>query len=409
MADKMKTDDSGKCLLCESVPPVLEVVQCYFCKGCFHGVCPQASKEEKTATKSMFINFNAESTKNNFKFFCDECLTYFELDQAKSNNDRMQLIEKNVSKIAGELGELKTLLKNNNSNETDSQIKSNLVEIKSMLNVDPVSKIDHSVSNVWLDPERLKGIKAPQAKPMLVLNKRGDENNSSIEKVILDNKIPVTKSYKNNEGDLVLVCDSENSRDKLQNMIKSSDETLKMSPMTSKQLIPITIVGFTKEFSKEELVEQLLSQNYFLKQFSESNVLEDHLKIHDIKATKARDYIFQAFASVSAFLRTGLKNYRDKLIVGIQSCKVYDRHQVKRCNNCQGIGHFYKDCPTPNKPTCAKCSESHATSTCTSSVKKCINCFNSSNPDSNHAAFDPNCPTIISSVEQLKKRHLNSQ
>ena len=37
MADKLKTDNSGKCLLCESVPPVLEVVQCYFCKGCFPG------------------------------------------------------------------------------------------------------------------------------------------------------------------------------------------------------------------------------------------------------------------------------------------------------------------------------------------------------------------------------------
>ena len=51
----------------------------------------------------MFINFNAESSKNNFKFFCDECLTYFELDQANSNNDRMQLIEKNVSKIETEI------------------------------------------------------------------------------------------------------------------------------------------------------------------------------------------------------------------------------------------------------------------------------------------------------------------
>ena len=116
---------------------------------------------------------------------------------------------------------------------------------------------------------------------MLVLNNRGNENNSSVEKVILDNKIPVTNSYKNSDGDLVLVCDSVNSRDNLKSMIQSTDETLKMTAMNSKQ-IPITIVGFTKSFTKDEFIEQLLSQNNVLKQFSESNVLEEHVKIHDI-------------------------------------------------------------------------------------------------------------------------------
>ena len=48
------------------------------------------------------------------------------------------------------------------------------------------------------------------------------------------------------------------------------------------------------------------------------------------------------------------RNYKDKVIVGLQSCKIYDCNLVKRCNNCQGIGHFYKDCPTPNKPVSSR-------------------------------------------------------
>ena len=56
-------------------------------------MCSQAKKEEKFATKPMSTNFNAESTKSNFKFICDSCLTKFEIDFAKSSNDRLQNVE----------------------------------------------------------------------------------------------------------------------------------------------------------------------------------------------------------------------------------------------------------------------------------------------------------------------------
>ena len=72
---------------------------------------------------------------------------------------------------------------NSNDNEV-TQIKSKLIEIKSMLSVESTSKLKNLFPMFGLDPERLKGIKAPQAKPMLVLNNRGNENNSSVEKVI---------------------------------------------------------------------------------------------------------------------------------------------------------------------------------------------------------------------------------
>ena len=125
-----------------------------------------------------------------------------------------------------------------------------------------------------------------------------------------------------------------------------------------------------------------------------------------MKSTRAKPSVFQAFASVSDTLRKGLSNYKDKVTIGLLSCIVYDRFHVKRCNNCQGLGHYYKDCPTPNEPRCAKCSLNHATSSCESTDSKCVNCERAGNVG-NHATYNPKCPLLISEVE--KKKNLNLQ
>ena len=163
------------------------------------------------------------------------------------------------------------------------------------------------------------------------------------------NKIPVTDAYKYNTGDLVLVCETVDSRDKLKTLIANSDSKMETKSVDEKKP-GITIVGMNYEMSKNEIVEQLISQNQFIGCLSVSNDINDHIKIHDVKPTKAKPDVFQAFASVSALLRKGIKTFNDKLTIGITVCKVYDRFNIRRCNNCQGLGHFYKECPTPNAP-----------------------------------------------------------
>jgi hypothetical protein len=219
----------------------------------------------------------------------------------------------------------------------------------------------------------------------------------------VENGISVTKSYKNNSGELVVVCDNNNSRDKLQNIIATKDENIVMKQITKKKP-SVTIVGLSKKYNNEEVINLLVTQNQHLKQFSTVNNINEHIEIHDIKPTRAKESVFQVFASVSEVLRKGLKNYRDKVTIGLISCKVYDRFHIKRCNNCQGLGHYYKDCTNPNEPRCAKCSLNHATNTCTNMEKKCANCSDIGN-ESDHAAYDPKCPAMVSEVE--KKKDLN--
>ena len=232
----------------------------------------------------------------------------------------------------------------------------------------------------------------------------------SVEKAIIDNIIPVTKTFKNNSGDLVLVCENKDSRDKLKNIIASADENIKMKALSQKRP-SITIVGLRECHKKEDIVKQLVSQNQFVKLFSMANNINEHIEIFDVKPTRSNQAVYQVFASVSDVLREGFKNYKDKVVIGLMSCKIYDRHYIKRCNNCQEYGHYYKECPTPNVHCCAKCSADHPTNTCPeSSIRKCINCTKAGLLDNEHATYDHNCQSLKNQLhkkKELDKKHLN--
>ena len=151
-------------------------------------------------------------------------------------------------------------------------------------------------------------------------------------------------------------------------------------------------------------------QNQFVKHFSAANNINEHLEIHDRKSTRSNAGVFQVFVPVTESLRKGLKSYNDKVMIGLTNCKIYDRFHVKRCNNCQGMGHYYKDCPTPNEHFCAKCGEAHATNSCNAQERKCINCIKAGLGNTNHAAYDHKCPSLCSQVDKKKKsneRYLN--
>ena len=252
-------------------------------------------------------------------------------------------------------------------------------------------------------------MKAPPSESVLVVNNAHNANNDSVEKVIMDNAIPVTKTYKNNAGNLVLVCDNIDTRDKLKEKIASSNEEIRMKEVSNKRP-SITIVGLSKCYKKEEIISQMVSQNLFVKHFSMANDIEDHIEIFDVKPLRSNNTVFQAFASVSNALRIGLKNYKDKIVIGLMNCKIYDRHHVKRCNNCQGYGHYYKNCPSPNVHCCAKCSLDHATNVCTSATMKCTNCAKAGKSETDHAAYDRNCPFLLDKIKKKKAdsdKHLN--
>ena len=200
------------------------------------------------------------------------------------------------------------------------------------------------------------------------------------------------------------------ARDELKNQVNASNETIQMKT-PSERRGAISIVGFSRQLENQEVVDTLVRQNNFLKQFSETSNINDHITVYAVKPLRNKPDLFQAFARVSSTIRQGLKTFNDKVLIGILTCKVYDQYHIKRCNNCQLFGHFYKDCPTPNTPVCSKCSLNHKTSECHSPQTKCSNCSKDENIavlDSCHQADDIKCPSMLKAQEKMKNNYLNS-
>ena len=177
----------------------------------YHGACPQAGEDDKVSTKSLVTAFNRPSTKQSFQFFCNSCITKIEINMASSESDRLNVLETNMSAITAELTEIKNLLKKS----------AKPVGIHTMFD-----------NNIWFNKDKLVSTKVAPAESILVVNKSQRLNNDSVEKAIVDNAIPVTKSYNNTSADLVIVCDTPDSRDKLKDIISSTTENIQMKFIT---------------------------------------------------------------------------------------------------------------------------------------------------------------------------------
>ena len=93
MAEKFMLDDNGNCSACGNLSVENEHTKCFSCSKLYHVVCKSASAEEKVASMTMIRNFLQSSTKKNFLFFCDKCVTALEISQSESDSKRINLLE----------------------------------------------------------------------------------------------------------------------------------------------------------------------------------------------------------------------------------------------------------------------------------------------------------------------------
>ena len=368
-------------------------MKCYSCNGLFHVICGSAGNDDKVATKTTILHMKQTSTKDNFKFYCDRCLTEMEIQKANTDGKRLDMLEKKMSGIDKQLGEMMKIL----------STKNNSVVAATKKEQTPVA-----AGSIWLDKERLAKVKAPEPKAVLVISnptdpKEKEETQEIVEKVVVDNAIALAESHTNKEGNLVLVCQSQQARDDLRDLVRATGEEIIMDTPKTRQK-SITLVGLQRAYNNEEVIKMLITQNEFIKTFTIQNDISDHLKIHIIKPLRNKPTTFQVFASVSPTLRDGLRRNKDKIVIGLTVCKVYDRKQTGRCNNCQNYGHFAKSCPTPAISYCGKCSETHRTDQCSSEVRKCINCVRNHEAESDHPVFYHKCPALVKHEEELKQK-----
>ena len=396
MSITVKLDVGSICPGCDETPPNDQCVQCYVCKSRFHAVC-EVANDTQVGTKTMVKTFVATSTKSNFKFFCDVCVTVFERNLVETEDQKINALFEKVVRMENKLNEITDFMKASTTKQNTESTKP-------------------AVANYWDNKEGNEIVKAPPQQSTLILKSyasatQNNEIQDKVQQTIVDNNIPVTKSFTNKTGDTVMICETKEDRDKLKNLVSRADEEIVMTA-PGEIRHSITIVGFRREYEKDEIIRMLELQNGFIKNFANSNDINDHIEIFSVRPLKNNTNSFQAFASVSATLREGFTYYKNKVTIGLASCKIYDRYHVKRCNVCQHFGHYARDCPTPDEHACAKCSGNHKTDECVSETPKCVNCVRSDNENTQHHAYSHTCPAMKTQQESLKKKlenHLNSK
>ena len=374
---EVKGGNDGKCISCRTVPGQNESVQCYDCKGNFHIFCPNISLDEKVAAKSTVTSFLAASTKKNFVFFCDNCLTNFEINKATDESKKVSLLESKMSKMEAKLDEISTLLTKSQKNEC----------------------IQSNPESIWNDKERVDALKN-NSKHILIVKNSDDgtekvENKKVLEDIVKKNKVPLKNAYENNSGNLVIVCDSSEDCNDLKTLVSENHSHISLdTPPTVRSHI-VSIVGLDIEYAVDEFSDLFASQNSGIKCLSESVNFKEHFKVRAIKPLKNNTTQFQAFCSVSSTLREVIQKSNNKVMIGLCVCKVYDQSNIRRCYNCQHFGHFSSSCPTSNKTACANCAGEHSTKECVSTIKKCINCERNNFENLGHSASYHDCPSLI--------------
>ena len=84
------------------------------------------------------------------------------------------------------------------------------------------------------------------------------------------------------------------------------------------------------ELTKESVLDEIKSQNPEVSSLINSG---NDFNIMFVKKDFHEKYT--VVARVSCAIRNVIKANRNRLFIGLTSCKVYDRFYIKRCNNCQ--------------------------------------------------------------------------
>ena len=163
MSANNKLEADGTCNVCTKISLPNEHTQCFICKENFHVVCSSTSNEDKVATKTTVFNFLLNSTKRNFMFLCDICLTSFEKNLADTDTHRVNLLESKIDTLTTQISNINNILTANQTQQAKTEVSK-----------ESTKESSKSSENPWFTKENWASVKAPPDSAVLVLNKSND-------------------------------------------------------------------------------------------------------------------------------------------------------------------------------------------------------------------------------------------
>ena len=309
--------DSGTCTTCKLQVDDNEAIKCFRCLNNFHGLCKKAPNQ--ICNKSLLVLFLQKSTKKNFVWYCDVCITEIELngtDSRVSQSSKIKDLEGKIDLLDAKISSISDVL----------APSGNLIP-----GIAP-SNGTNSGNNVWQNSSKVTILKS---------NIVGSPNLDGLEKRIMGEQIEVTNSKRNAQGDVVITCPNSAAADK----VKSLANELLPQHTVKDPLIKyswINVVGFENNHSPDYVFELLVKNNLVFDSIRGKTIeqAKEFLEVKVVKPCRKNPHLYRALLKVSQSVRQVIKLGKDKLRIGLYQCRVYDQaQQVKRCNRCQRYGH----------------------------------------------------------------------
>ena len=186
--------DGGICKQCKLQVEDNEVIKCFKCSTDFHALCKTASS--MICNKSLLNVFMQRSTKRNFIWVCDTCLTEVELmntESQVSESTKVKVLENKIDLLFAKVDSLSDVMTANNSNANSPVIAGQAVQ----------------TSNPWKNTSKVTIMKNSLESSLDL---------GQLEKRIVHDKVQVTSSKRNKKGDIIITCPNSTSASQVKNL-----------------------------------------------------------------------------------------------------------------------------------------------------------------------------------------------
>lgn len=372
-------NSSGVCVACEK-PATETCIKCFACEDSWHALGCTKGNEDLVTKTFLEKQWNIWKTSGAYKsicFVCPPCRDARNLQRDIVNSNRISVIQENVSTVQENVSTVQNDVR---------ELKEAFLKFNSDFPALPQASNDSNPGQVQ------------SSDAVIVINNEEQQpvDRKTISAASYSSKAAVSTTYQNKQGNTVLICESEEAKNRLAADLK--DRVKDRPIITPAQRLPtIRITGMEEEFSKAKIFDEIKVRN----QNKGITIDENNFKVLFTRPHAKDPKLFQAIVRVSNEVRAAIKRAGDKLYVDLTLCHVWDHFHIRRCNQCQGYNHFKDTCT--KTPCCGNCAGNHQTEDCQSDQVKCTNCVANKYENTDHQTSDPKCKSYMNAQKKLEQ------
>ena len=418
-----RLDIQGKCATCLQKAKEETIIRCDVCEFYYHGICDsEEGNKDGIVLKTHLGQHKKASTKPNFIWKCDCCLTIHEQNQASSVREMFTQLVDRFTLFENKLPQtIKALVKEEFEIRAASQVSdmdklSESIATKiSKSQASDMDKLSESIAtkisesepvqsnlNMWNDTKKVEELKTSM---LIKPDKDGNPvNPQQLQNLIINNGVSVNKVVVNSSGDTFVNLPNQKSREKLEPLLKA-DKIENAVVILKSKLPTIKILSVTDKLTNDQIKNGICNQNEII-----GSLVKDHGEHMEVIYTRDPPQgkpFYQVTLRVSPRIRKVIaNNLGGKVFLSSKNCAVVDSFHVKRCNKCQAFGHYADKCGRDVPTVCGYCGENHKSNDCAlkdspQGTHKCRNCQVAGFEEfEGHSTFFRDCPAYV--VEQKK-------